>query len=337
LRPLCDGRYNVVIKFQSSSETGNQRLTHAFPHKSLHGLTIPFPTPFDEDSEVDFSALRSNLEHWNSNENLSGYVALGSTGERVHLNETEARKVIEVAREKIPESRAFIVGAGQQSSRGTIEELRAFAGIGADAGLVITPYFYRRALTQTALQSFYLEVADASPIPIILYNMPDLTGIALAPETIARLSEHQNIVGVKDSSSDLLSMMETIRIVQDGFAVMTGNGPLFYAALGAGISGAILAVGCVALERVIEIKRAFDAGDRIAAARLHKELVPLARAVTSQYGIGGLKSAMEMIGLNGGTVRRPLCLPSATAIMEIKKALAESRLTTDSSISAVEV
>jgi 4-hydroxy-2-oxoglutarate aldolase len=118
---------------------------------------------------------------------------------------------------------------------------------------------------------------------------------------------------------------------------MTGNGPLFYAALGAGISGAILAVGCVALDRVIEIKRAFDAGDRIAAARLHKELVPLARAVTSQYGIGGLKAAMEIIGLSGGTVRRPLCLPSAPAIMEIKKALVESRLTTDSSISAVEV
>ena len=293
-------------------------------YKSLYGTFIPFTTPFDEAGAIDFSGLQSNLRFWCRRDGLTGLVALGSTGERVHLSESEALRVIEIARETIPSSRSLIVGVGQQSTRGTIEEVRQAAKLGADAVLLITPSFYRRAINQVALRDFFTEVADTSPVPVILYNMPDLTGITIAPDTVAQLALHTNIIGIKDSSADLAGMMQTLRLVPDDFAVLTGNGPLFYAALDAGANGAILAVGCVAVDTVLEIMAAFASGDFLRARDLHRSLVPLARKVTTDFGIGGLKAAMEMVGLAGGTVRRPLRAPGEEAKQEIALALAEA-------------
>ena len=225
----------------------------------LRGVLLPFTTPFDASGEIDKGALVRNIERWNRT-GITGYVALGSTGERVHLSENEYVEVIETARGAVPESLAFIVGAGQQSTRGTVEEIRRAAQAGADAVLVITPYFYRRAITQSALENFYRAVADESPVPLMLYSMPELTGVAIAPETVARLSEHKNIQGIKDSSGDIINFAETLRLVPEDFAVVTGNGGLVYAALSAGARGAILAVGCVAFEQSLAIYRAVAAG-----------------------------------------------------------------------------
>ena len=293
-------------------------------YKSLYGTFIPFTTPFDDTGAIDYSGIQSNLRFWCRRDGLTGFVALGSTGERVHLSEGEALRVIETARETIPSTHSLIIGVGQQSTRGTIEEVRQAAKLGADAVLLITPSFYRRAIDQTALREFYTEVADTSPVPVILYNMPDLTGITIAPETVAQLALHANIIGMKDSSADLVNMLQTLRLVPDDFAVLTGNGPLFYAALSAGANGAILAVGCVAIDTVLGIMSAFASGDFLRARDLHRNLVPLARKVTTDFGIGGLKAAMEMIGLAGGTVRRPLRAPGEEAKQEIARALAEA-------------
>ncbi|HVS83388.1 MAG TPA: dihydrodipicolinate synthase family protein [Pyrinomonadaceae bacterium] len=290
---------------------------------NYHGILLPVTTPFAADEEFDSQGLSENLKKWNTT-GITGYVILGSTGERVHLDEREYIETIETARRTIPDTLTFIVGAGQQSTRGTIREIEVAARAGAEAGLVITPHYYRAAISQDTLASHYTMVADASSIPIILYSMPDLTGVKIEPETAARLSAHKNIVGIKDSSADVTRLAETVRLVPDDFAVMIGNGTVFCEALQAGAGGGILAVGCVAPQLCVAIYDAVQEGDIDRASVLQAALTPLARAVTKTYGIGGLKAALEMVGFIGGAVRAPLQRPSQVAIAEITRLLDEA-------------
>lgn len=290
---------------------------------NLDGILLPVTTPFTATEDFDARAFTANLLKWNDT-GVIGYVMLGSTGERVNLDEREYLDVIETARQAVPESLSFIVGAGQQSTRGTISEIKKAAKAGAEAVLVITPHYYRSAITQAALVGHYTTIADASPIPIILYSMPDLTGIKIEPETAARLSEHKNIIGIKDSSADIAQLAETVRLVPDDFAVMIGNGTVLCEALQAGARGGILAVACVVPQLCLEIFRAVRTGEIDRATLLQKRLSPLARAVTKTYGIGGLKTAMEMVGFAGGGVRAPLHRPGETAAPEIQRLLSEA-------------
>jgi 4-hydroxy-2-oxoglutarate aldolase len=290
---------------------------------NLNGLLLPITTPFTNEEAIDFDGLTSNIEKWNAS-GVMGYVVLGSTGERVNLDEREYIQVIETAREATPRTMTFIVGVGQQSTRGTISEIARASNAGAEAVLVITPHYYRSAISQEALVNHYRAVADASSIPIILYSMPDLTGIKIESETAARLSEHKNIIGMKDSSNDTAKFHETVRLVSKDFAMMIGNGTVFNEALQAGARGGILAVGCVVPELCLEIYRAVQAADLDRGSALQEKLTPLARAVTKTYGIGGLKSAMEMVGYVGGAVRAPLRRPSEEACAEIDGLLNEA-------------
>ncbi len=288
--------------------------------QKLRGVLLPVTTPFDGSGEVDLKAFDENLNRWHKT-GVIGYVLLGSTGERVHLDESEYLRVIEFARERVSPDFAFIVGAGQQSTIGTIREVASAAAAGADAVLVITPNYYRTAITQESLISYYRAVADAAPVPLLLYSMPALTGIKIEPETIARLSEHPNIVGVKDSSNDVDGFTKTVSLCPTEFAVMTGNGTVFLDALRAGATGAILAVGCAAPQVCVEIFQAFNERDDERAAELQSRLTPLATAVTTQFGIGGLKAALDLAGYRGGDVRAPLRAPNAEAKDEIEKVL----------------
>ena len=275
--------------------------------------------------DVDIEALKANISRWNTT-GITGYVVLGSTGERVNLDEREYLQVIETTRAAVPETMTFIVGAGQQSTRGTIAEIDGAAKAGAEAVLVITPHYYRPAITQQALFEHYIAVAGAVSVPVILYSMPDLTGIKIEPDTAARLSEHKNIIGLKDSSNDVAKMRETVQMVTEGFAVTVGNGTVFCEALQAGALGGILAVGCVVPELCLEIYRAVKAGENDRASSLQEKLTPLARAVTRTYGIGGLKAAMEMAGYIGGGVRAPLQPASEEARAEIEQLLRDAAL-----------
>jgi 4-hydroxy-tetrahydrodipicolinate synthase len=291
---------------------------------SLRGILLPFTTPFNPTEELDKEGLRRNIRQWNAT-GIVGYVALGSTGERVNLDERECAQVIEIAREEIPQNLEFIVGAGQQATRATIAETKQASAAGADAVLVITPYFYRPAITPEALVTHFTAVADASPVPVILYSMPDLTGIKIEPETIAQLSAHPNIVGIKDSSADIAGFQKTVTLVPEDFAVLTGNGTILATALENGARGAILAVGCVAAALCLEIYRLVEVGEGDKAAALQEKLTPLALAVTKRYGIGGLKAAMDMIDFAGGAVRAPLKPASSEAQAEIAALLEELR------------
>ncbi|MGB9181872.1 MAG: dihydrodipicolinate synthase family protein [Pyrinomonadaceae bacterium] len=303
----------------------------SFSVENLRGILLPFTTPFNKSGDVDGQGLRSNILKWNET-GIRGYVALGSTGERVHLSETERAALIETARECVPKNLVFIVGAGQQSVRGTFGEIRRAAELGADAVLVITPHFYRGAMTQGALFKYYWAVADEARVPVVLYSMPELTGVTIAPETVARLSEHENIAGIKDSSGDVINLAETLRLVPEDFAVMTGNGASFYAALAEGVRGAILAVGCVATRETLAIFGAVQRGEHERGRRLQERLTPLALAVTRRYGIGGLKAALDMIGYAGGHVRAPLEDASENARREISGLLEEAALPVDENI-----
>jgi len=287
---------------------------------NLSGLLLPVITPFTAGEDIDADGLAANLEKWNGT-GVIGYVVLGSTGERVNLDEREYLQVIDTARQAVPQTLSFIAGAGQQSTHGTIKEIARAAQAGAEAVLVITPHYYRSAMTQETLVRHYMTVADASPVPVILYSMPDLTGIKIEPETAARLSEHPNIIGIKDSSADLAELAETVRLVRRGFAVLIGNGTVLCEALQAGAGGAILAVGCVVPQLCLEIYEAVRENDIERAVALQERLTPLARAVTKTYGIGGLKAAMEMAGFVGGAVRSPLERPSEEASVEIESLL----------------
>jgi len=292
--------------------------------KSLSGILLPFTTPFNPTEELDKEGLRRNIRKWNAT-GIVGYVALGSTGERVNLDERECAQVIQIARDEIPQNLEFVVGAGQQSTRATIAEIKQTSAAGADAVLVITPHFYRPAITQEALITHFRAVADASSVPVILYNMPDLTGIRIEPETVAQLSAHPNIVGIKDSSADLAGFHKTVTLVPKKFAVLTGNGTVLCNALENGGRGAILAVGCVAAALCVEIYRLFAVGKGDKAAALQEKLTPLALAVTKRYGIGGLKAAMDVTGFAGGAVRAPLKSASAEAQAEIAQLLDDLR------------
>ena len=282
----------------------------------FNGILLPVTTPFTQDGELALDALRSNLSRWNKS-GVIGYVLLGSTGERVHLDDREYLSTVESARAEVPDDRAFIVGAGQQSTLGTINEIKKAARAGADAVLVITPYFYRSAITQETLIDYYTAVADSSPVPVLLYSMPPLTGIKIEPETVARLSEHPNIAGVKDSSNDVAGFTKTVELCSRDFAVLTGNGTVLLDTLRAGATGGILAVACVVPEVCVEIFRVFLVGDDERAAPLQAKLTPLATAVTTRFGIGGLKAALDLAGYRGGAVRAPLRAPDEAARAEI--------------------
>jgi len=295
---------------------------------NLKGLLLPITTPFTADEAIDFAGLTANIEKWTA-AGVNGFVLLGSTGERVNLDESEYVQVIEALRAAVPKTLTFIVGAGQQSTRGTVNEIERAATAGAEAVLVITPSFYKSAITQDALVKHYRALADASTVPVILYSMPDLTGIRIEPETAARLSEHQNIIGMKDSSNDIEKFGETVNLVGQDFAMMIGNGTVFSEALRGGARGGILAVGCAVPDLCLEIYRAVQSNDVAHASALQERLTPLARAVTKTYGVGGLKSAMEMAGYVGGTVRAPLRLPNEEARAEIKSLLRDANMVSE--------
>jgi len=292
----------------------------------LRGILLPATTPFGAaDGLVDARALRGNIERWNET-GIDGYVILGSTGERVHLEERETQDVIRAARECVPRNLAFVVGVGGQGTRASIEDARRACADGADALLVITPSFYRAAMTPAALAAHYETIADASTVPVVLYNIPQNTGVALSPETIARLAAHKNICGIKDSSGDMVNFVEMLRLSSPDFAVLTGHASLLYAALSAGAQGAILAAACVAPEVAVRIARLVERGEHEQARELQRRFTPLARAVTTRFGIGGLKYALDLCGYAGGEVRAPLAQPDEAARREIERVLEECRL-----------
>jgi 4-hydroxy-2-oxoglutarate aldolase len=272
---------------------------------SLGGVFPPIPTPFDTDGDVHHRALIENLERWNEYD-LTGYVVLGSNGEGVYLDTQEKMRVWETARRAIPPQKLLIAGTGCESTRETIGLTRGAAQAGADAALVVTPHYYAAKMTPDSLVRHYEAVADASPIPILIYNVPKFTNVNAGATTVARAARHPNIVGIKDTSGNITQLADTVRLAEPGFQVLAGSAGFFFAGLAVGAVGGILALANVAPAQAIELYRLFQTGRWGEAAELQRRLLPLNAAVTSGYGIAGLKAALDLVGYYGGPVRSPL-------------------------------
>jgi 4-hydroxy-2-oxoglutarate aldolase len=292
---------------------------------NLNGIIAALPTPFGHDGEVDHDKLKSNLEHWNQTE-LRGYLILGSTGEFPHLTTDEKLAVIETVRGAMSPEKLLLVGTGELSTRQTVEMTRRAHELGADCGVVVTPFYYKKVLDDEHHEAHYARIADNSPMPIMIYLIPQFAGVYLMQETVARLAEHPNIVGLKESSGDLTALKDLFRELKNSeFSVLVGSPAILTQGLNAGCAGAVLAVGALAPNTACAIEQAYNHNNYERAEELQKRLAALAR-VTAASGIGHLKAAMDAVGLYGYLPRSPMPIPTDEERAGIEKAIEESEL-----------
>jgi 4-hydroxy-2-oxoglutarate aldolase len=273
----------------------------------LAGVLAPITTPFDAATgEVAPGQLRDNVTRLVAL-GLDGVVVAGSTGESALLDADEQRRMVGWVREALPDGRWLLAGTGGESTRQAVALTRAAAAEGADAVLVRPPSYFAAAVTPATLADYFRAVADASPVPLLVYNIPKYTHLAIAPGLLERLAGHTNITGVKDSSGDAKNLA-AYRDAAPRWSVFVGSGSLLYQALELGCEGGILAVACFAAELCARVLAAFRAGDREGAGRLQERLGPLDKEVVGRLGPAGVKAAMDAVGggLYGGPVRAPL-------------------------------
>ncbi|MCP4218780.1 MAG: dihydrodipicolinate synthase family protein [bacterium] len=237
---------------------------------------------------------------------LRGYVILGSNGEFVMLSRAEKVAVLEAARSAIPADKLMLAGTGCQSTGETIELTKKAADIGADAALVLTPFYYRKLMTAQTLITHFRTLADVSPIPIIIYNMPACTGIDLDCETIVELSRHPNIIGLKDSSGNVVKIGDICHRTGPGFQVLAGSAGFLLPALSVGAIGGVLALANIAPNQCTGIYKHYVEGRLGKTQELQGKMIPVNTAVTAKWGVPALKAAMDGLGLYGGPVRPPL-------------------------------
>jgi 4-hydroxy-2-oxoglutarate aldolase len=289
----------------------------------LSGVLPPIATPF-QNGRLAIDELKKNFRKWNQT-GLSGFLVLGSNGETVFLTEKEKLKMMEVSRQAIPRSKIMMVGTGMEATQETIQFTNQAAKIGADCALVVTPCYFKGSMKPQILYEHFVAVADSSKIGILLYNVPQFTGINLEPELVAKLSEHPNIIGIKDSSGNIGQLSEIVHLSRKGFAVFTGSAPVFFPALCVGAVGGILAVAQVAPQACVNILNLFKKGKMIEARGMQGRMTPLAKAVTTKYGIGGLKMALDLAGYFGGDPRPPLKRPGKEVEEELERLLLSLR------------
>lgn len=291
----------------------------------LRGILPPIPTPFQSDGELALEALHNNLERWNELP-LSGYVVGGSNGEFVLLTDEERVAVVEAARARVPRDRWLVAGAGTQSTARTIGLSEAMIEAGVDALLVVNPHYYRRQMTPAALEAHYTAVADSVTAPILLYNVPANTGLDLPLESVLRLAEHSNIVGMKDSGGDVTRLGAIREGTPDEFIVLAGSAGFLLGALAVGAVGAVSALANLAGHQLADLQARFEGGDLNGARKIQLKLISPNRAVTARYGVAGLKAGLEMLGYYGGPVRGPLQPLSASERDDLRATLAEADL-----------
>ncbi len=290
---------------------------------TLSGVFAPIPTPIDEQDRVDTHRLRAALDKWVKRP-LAGIVVLGSNGEAALVDEVESDRVIVAAREAIPREKTMIVGTGRESTRATINATRRAAELGADYVLVRTPGFFKSQMTTDVFVRHYTAVADASPVPVLLYNFTAVTGVNLLPAAVARLATHANIVGMKESGGDIGQIAEVIANTPPDFQMIAGALGTFYAALCVGCVGGILAPACVIAEACVELYDLTRAGRHDAAQRLQQQLLPIAKLLGGGgYGVAGLKAALAVIGYDVGVPRPPLVPAPDAAFAAVRDALAQ--------------
>ncbi len=273
-------------------------------NKPLEGVYVALTTPFVGD-EVSTEKIKENVRRLNAT-GLAGYLVLGSTGECVSLSDGESLALVEAVLEAAAPGKKVLVGTARESTRETVGFTNRLPDRGIAAVLVRPPSYFKSKMTREALRAHYLAVAEASRLPVLVYNMPQNTGISLEPRLVIDLAAHPNIAGLKESGGSLAFLAEVVREVPDRFHYFLGSGPVVYPGLEMGACGAILAVANAAPEMSADLFRLFQAGKKDEARRLQLDLVPLNKLLVEVHGIAGLKYAQDLRGYYGGPPRLPL-------------------------------
>lgn len=286
----------------------------------LTGVLAPLPTPFDESGALDILRLRGALPRWIASP-LTGFVVLGTNGEAGYLSDEEADRVIAETRALVPAGRTLLAGTARESTAAAIAAARRAASFGADAVLVRTPCFFKGQMNGAAFERHYTAVADASPVPVLLYNFTAATGVNLLPDTVASLAAHPNIVGIKESGSDIAQIADLVAMTPPEFSVLAGSASTFHAALCAGVTGAILALGALLPDACVRLYQLGREGRLDEARAVQRQLLPLARLISTGYGVPGLKAALKLSGIDAGWPRMPLAPAPEPALAAIRHAL----------------
>lgn len=284
----------------------------------IRGIFPALVTPFNADESVSLAAVKENIKRYNQTA-VAGYVVLGSTGESVMLSRDEADSILVAAKEAAAPEKFLIAGTGAESTSETIARTKRAAVIGYPVALVKTPYYYKPVYRGEHYLRHYRAVADASPIPILLYSVPQFTGITLETPEILALAAHPNIAGIKDSSGNIQRVAEIVAGAPGNFHVLTGGAAVVYPALAVGARGAILALAAALPEKCAEVYELFERGQHEQARKLQLILAKASNRIVSENGIPGVKYAMDLRGYQGGAPRLPL-LP---LVEEKKRAIAE--------------
>jgi len=290
----------------------------------LEGIYPPIVTPFLSE-DIAHSFLTENVEKLNKS-GIKGFVVLGSNGENVFLSEEEKIEVIKTVIQSASKDMMIIVGSGCESTRETVHLTNIMAEIGAHAALIVTPCYYGSKMNEEALIQYYSTVADKSEIPILLYNVPKFTGVNISAETLSILSNHPNIVGIKDSSGNVNQLGQYLNQVDPDFNVLVGTAGALLGAITLGCKGGILALANIVPEKCVKIYQLLQEGKIKKARELQLQMIPVNNAITAQYGISGLKYAMDLLGYQGGEVRSPLLPTKSEEQEEIRKILSKAKL-----------
>jgi len=277
----------------------------------LSGVYAALTTPFQADGSVGIRELKQNVQRYEAT-GLAGYAVQGSTGESVLLSRTEWDSVLVAAKESAGPKKRLLAGTGVESTAETISRTKRAAEVGYDAALVKTPYYYKPVYQPEVLIAHYRRVADASPIPVLLYSVPQFTGISLEAPEIAVLAEHPNIIGIKESSGHVQRVGEMVAAVPASFQILTGGAGVLLPSLVVGAKGAILALASALPEKCAELYELARRGELQAARELQKNLLRASKLIVSELGIAGVKFVMDQRGYHGGAPRLPL-LPLADA------------------------
>lgn len=286
----------------------------------LTGVLAPLPTPFDDRDQVDVPRLRAAFSRWLASP-LSGFVVLGSNGEAALMEDGECDLVVAEARALVPDGRTLIAGTGRESTSAAVRATIRAAQLGADAVLIRTPSFFKSQMTGDAFMRHYFAIADASPVPVLLYNFPAVTGVNLLPSTVARLAEHRNIVGMKESGSDIAQIADLVAMTPADFCVLAGSASTFFASLCAGVSGGILALAGLLPEPCVRLYELSQQKQYDAARTLQRHLLPMARLISTGHGVPGLKAALKLSGCDVGRPRSPLAPVDDSVLVILQKAM----------------
>lgn len=290
----------------------------------LAGIYPPLATPFDEDGNLATDRLAANVRRL-AGTGLAGFAVLGTNGEYVLLDREEKLAAIAAVREAAGSLRV-IAGTGAESTREAVALTERAAAIGADAALIITPHYYRTRMNTRALLAHYSAVAECSPLPVIVYNMPASTGFDLDAATVLRLAEHPNIVGLKDSGGNMIKLAQIVVRAPAGFQVLAGTASFLLPALSIGAVGGVLALANVAPRECVELLTLFRQGNLDGARAMQQRLLAPNAAITSGFGIPGLKAALDLLGYHGGAPRPPLLPLDAEGRAQVRDALAGAGL-----------